>query len=94
MEERLAPGTKTMHIKNGWNFSRQPDGDVRIHIVVPNGPANSDNAPLAEITIPASEWISIIAAMSAYQDENPSTAFSMASDFHRDIHTRFGRLNA
>ncbi len=69
-----------MHIKNGWNFSRLPDGGVKITQIDLSAPEDSDNAPLAEIVISDSEWQSIIAGMSAY--EGSTEAFTMAEAFH------------
>ncbi len=69
-----------MHIKNGWNFGRLPDGGVRIHQNDPNAPEGSDSAPLMEIWVSDSEWQSIIAGMSAY--EEAAEAFAMAEAFH------------
>lgn len=69
-----------MHIKNGWNFSRLPDGGVKIHQTDLSAPEDSDNAPLAEIVISDSEWQSIIAGMSAYEDS--AEAFQWAELFH------------
>lgn len=80
MQEQTAPGHRTMHIKNGWNFSRLPDGGVKIHQTDLSAPEDSDNAPLAEIVISDSEWQSIIAGMSAYEDS--AEAFQWAELFH------------
>lgn len=80
MQEQTAPGTRTMHIKDGWNFGRLPDGRVRIYQTDLNAPEHSDNAPLAEIVISDSEWQSIIAGMSAYEDS--AEAFAIADAFH------------
>ena len=94
MQEQTAPGTRTMHIKNGWNFSRLPDGGVKIHQTdhcrhyPPCDPRdyeqhrnrNGDNTPLMEILVSDSEWQSIIAGMSAYEDS--AEAFTIADAFH------------
>ncbi len=96
MEERQAFGT--MHVKNGWNFSRLPDGGVKIHKTDLNAVGqhyppcdprdyeqhrrrDDDNAPLVEITIPANEWESVIASVSAYGDS--ARGFSLAQAFHQ-----------
>lgn len=94
MQKQTAPGTNTMHIKNGWNFSRLPDGGVKIHKTdlgrhhPPCDPRDyeqhrkrdGDNAPLVEILVSDSEWQSIIAGMSAYEDS--AEAFQWAELFH------------
>ncbi len=69
-----------MHIKNGWNFGRLPDGGVKITQVDLDAPEDNDSAPLAVIMISASEWQSVIAGMSAY--ESSAQAFDMAAAFH------------
>lgn len=79
MEEQTALGHRTMHIKNGWNFSRIRNG-VRIHQTNLMAPEGSDSAPLAEILVSDSEWQSIIAGMSAYEDS--AEAFQWAELFH------------
>ena len=82
-----------MHIKNGWNFSRLSDGGVKVHRTDLSAPEGSDSAPLAEILISDSEWQSIIAGMSAYEDS--ARAFAMAKAFHQaDPILNFGVINA
>ena len=80
MEERFAPGTRFMHSKNGWNFSRLTDGGVKIYQIDLNAPEGVETAPLAEIVISDAEWQSIIAGMSAYEDSGE--AFRWAELFH------------
>ena len=80
MQEQTAPGTRTMHIKDGWNFSRLHGGGVKIIQIDLQAPEDKDSAPLAVIMISDSEWQSIIAGMSAYEDS--AEAFAMAQAFH------------
>lgn len=80
MQERQAVGKRTIHIKNGWNFKRLNDGCVEIYKIDSNVPESVDAAPLASILISDSEWQSIIAGMSAYEDS--VEAFAVAEAFH------------
>ncbi|MCH8806151.1 MAG: hypothetical protein IH986_08695 [Planctomycetes bacterium] len=70
-----------MHIKNGWNFGRLPDGTVKITQVDLDAPEDNDSVPLNLIMISPTEWQSIIAGMSAYEDS--AEAFTMAEAFHK-----------
>lgn len=69
-----------MHTKNGWTFGRLPDGTVKITQIDTDAPEDNDSVPLAMVMLSASEWQSVIAGMSAYEDS--AEAFAMAEAFH------------
>lgn len=67
------------HWRNGWYFKRQPDGSVMVRQF--HDEAGSQIA--IELVIPASEWASIMASVSARGDT--AEAFYGAVEFHNKI---------
>jgi hypothetical protein len=62
---------QTYHLRDGWHFTRLPDGRVYIQVIPPD-----DNAPgpLARANITPDEWASIVAAVSATGETGASYA--------------------
>lgn len=69
------------HWRHGWYFTRMPSGDVQVRHVPYEHLGFA--TPSVDITIPADEWASIVAAVSA--GGNSAEVYAAAQDFHRGV---------